>query len=577
VLLPYYVNKGKDNDFENQGRPQIWGYIDRGGKAVIQPAFHTAGSFNSKGIAIISVLEKDEVLYGLIDQTGSMVLEPKYMEIRAYDGVFVALNKERHSALINESGHIIKPDIAGEIGAFSEGKASIKVGELYGFVNQTGEIVVKPQFNYVQEYDNGKVLAHVGAGQDTLLNEKGERLHNYNVQYMDVFSEGLAPARLTENSKLGFINEEGELVIAEKYEIAEPFHEGLAKVGLSSYENQSGLINSKGDYVLQPQFGEIVYLGKSLWAVAKTTRQMGYNGESEPHKFALYNSKGEKISDYVFDDIQPFQGNYAVVQQGVSSFLMDETGHKSKDWPLVEGIGDLKLINNLIEANVDNELKYVTAQGDVIWQSSYSYELGNGAELKAAKYRPNRHVLSYYPVIDGLKNKAVQDKLNSMLEQEKGAEGDIDGQAVSDFDQSFSVVLHQKDLLVIDSSSNVYSGGAHGMPGEFYYHLNLWTGEAYTIQDLFKPDSNYITKLDQTLRKLIKEQGEEKGVFEDPEMGFQGLTKDNLFYVQGEALHIIFTPYEIGPYAAGFITFDIPFADLDTVINKAGAFWLSFH
>jgi hypothetical protein len=548
ALYPYYVTENKKVDLESHERSNVWGYMDRSGHTVLQPAFSSAEPFNAKGVAIVRGTGKASENYGLIDQTGKYILELKYKSIIASESIFAVMTFDNHSFLVGDNGHIIKPDIPGEIGTFTEGKASIKFGELYGFIDQTGEIVVKPQYNYVQDFQNGKALVHVRAGQDALLNEKGEQIHTYNVQYIDSFSEGLAATRLTENSKFGFINEEGELIIAEKYETADSFHEGLAVVSLSSFENQTGLINTKGDYVLQPQFGEIVYLGKSLWAVSQTTRQMAYDPESGPLKFALYNAKGEKISDYVFDDVQPFLGNYAVVQQGVSSFLIDGTGHKSKDWPVVEGIGELKVRTDLLEAYVDNELKYINAQRDVIWQDTYAYDLGDGVVLKEAKYRPNRHVLSYYPIIEGLKNKTAQDKLNQLFKQGNGAEYYIsDEQGQNDFDQSFSIIMHQKDLLIVNFSSYSYTGGAHGMPGEAYYHLNLQTGEVYALKDLFKPDSGYISQLNQILHKLIKEQGKDKGVFEKQTLGFDGITEDHLFYIQAEALHIVFNPYEIGP------------------------------
>ncbi|NFT08688.1 DUF3298 domain-containing protein, partial [Clostridium botulinum] len=38
-----------------------------------------------------------------------------------------------------------------------------------------------------------------------------------------------------------------------------------------------------------------------------------------------------------------------------------------------------------------------------------------------------------------------------------------------------------------------------------------------------------------------------------------------------------FPPYEIGTYEAGFITFKIPLSEISGMINKNGAFYLSFN
>jgi hypothetical protein len=576
-LYPFYEDGNTTTDFGNPMNSKLWGYMDRTGQTVIQPLYGMADPFNAKGIARVSKLDHDNELYGLIDQTGAYVLEPKYSAIDAKDGLFVAALDEKHSTIIGEDGKVIKSDIPGKIYKFSEGKAAYSVGELYGVIDQNGVTIIKPQFRYIEDYQNGKALVNVREGQYTLINDKGALIHKYSAHSMDNFSEGFASVRLTSNAKSGYMNEEGELVISDKFENAEAFHEGLAVVSLNSYENQTGLINTKGEYLLQAQFGEIVYLGKSLWAVSKTNRQMVYDSPAVPLKYALYNQKGEKITDYVFDEVQPFQDNYAVVQQGISSFLIDETGHKTKDWPAVEGIGELKVIKDLIYADVDNELRYISAQGDVVWQGGNSYDLGNGAKLKEVKYRPDRHTLVYYPEIEGLKDVDVQAKINEKFKQEGIPDFNSDEEGQTDYDQSFSVTMFKKNLLIVGTSSYSFSGGAHGMPGERYDHIDLQTGEFYRLSDLFKANSKYVKAINPIIEKQIAEHGEEKGVFQESDLGFQGIQADHLFYIQGEALHIVFTPYEIGPYAAGFITFDIPFKELEAVLDKEGAFWQSFH
>jgi hypothetical protein len=146
-----------------------------------------------------------------------------------------------------------------------------------------------------------------------------------------------------------------------------------------------------------------------------------------------------------------------------------------------------------------------------------------------------------------------------------------------DFDSNFSIIMHEKNLLVVDFSSYSDSGGAHGMPGESYLHVNLQTGKAYKLSDLFKPQSGYLKEINRILKKQIEEEGEDKGVYSDSLTQFDEIMADQSFYIDNETLHIVFNPYEIGPYSAGFITFDILFKDLESSINKKGAFWKSFH
>ena len=63
-------------------------------------------------------------------------------------------------------------------------------------------------------------------------------------------------------------------------------------------------------------------------------------------------------------------------------------------------------------------------------------------------------------------------------------------------------------------------------------------------------------------------------LFED---GFKGIKEDQDFYVDKNNLYIYFPPYEIAPYAAGFVTFKIPFTEIEGMINKEGNFYKSFN
>lgn len=48
------------------------------------------------------------------------------------------------------------------------------------------------------------------------------------------------------------------------------------------------------------------------------------------------------------------------------------------------------------------------------------------------------------------------------------------------------------------------------------------------------------------------------------------------FIITGNSLQIYFYPYEIGPYAAGFITFEIPYSEITDIIDTGGELWKAF-
>lgn len=66
----------------------LYGYIDRDGRVVIKPQYHSADDFQG-GLAAVSVNSDDPALdrmYGFIDLTGSMAIEPQFfMVLRGFD------------------------------------------------------------------------------------------------------------------------------------------------------------------------------------------------------------------------------------------------------------------------------------------------------------------------------------------------------------------------------------------------------------------------------------------------------------------------------------------------------------
>jgi hypothetical protein len=100
------------------------------------------------------------------------------------------------------------------------------------------------------------------------------------------------------------------------------------------------------------------------------------------------------------------------------------------------------------------------------------------------------------------------------------------------------------------------------------------SGQIYSLENLFKPGSDYVQKINEILLAQIKEIGEEMGVWEG---SFTGISPEPLFVVTADALKITFSVYEIAPYAAGFPTFAIPYAEIMDLIDTEGALWKAFH
>ena len=112
--------------------------------------------------------------------------------------------------------------------------------------------------------------------------------------------------------------------------------------------------------------------------------------------------------------------------------------------------------------------------------------------------------------------------------------------------------------------------GAH--PNTFYrtFTFDLKTGKELALKDLFAPKAPYLKRLSDISRfELSKELGPDA----DMEYLNQGTTPEAVnfenFVIDGDALTIIFPPYQVGPYALGPQAVSIPLENLKDILRPA--------
>ncbi len=112
-----------------------WGFIDRQGKWVIQPAFACSAPFN-EGLALIGVRNDEGVWsYGYIDKTGAIVIKPQFSQASSFAGklalVTIGMTEEEAFVRALESN---KPKAEVE-------KELEKFKQKYAYIDRTGKIV----------------------------------------------------------------------------------------------------------------------------------------------------------------------------------------------------------------------------------------------------------------------------------------------------------------------------------------------------------------------------------------------------------------------------------------------------
>lgn len=164
------------------------GFIDRGGKIVVEFVFDTATAFSDR-MAVVGKRSGGTVKYGYIDCDGQLTIPLQF-------------------------------DAAG---SFREGLAAVKVKDRWGFIDKTGKLVIQPQF----------------------LNRLSGPPWKPGFSPLIGFHEGLAVVG-TETGN-AYINRTGETVIPPAFLWYGSFSDGLASV--FDGRQTVGYIDKQGKYV----------------------------------------------------------------------------------------------------------------------------------------------------------------------------------------------------------------------------------------------------------------------------------------------------------------------------------------
>jgi len=148
------------------------------------------------------------------------------------------------SGFLNTSGEIVIPFIFTEVRSFTEDLAPVREAGpngKCGYIDLKGNYVIKPKFNDAWE-----------------------------------FSEGLAAAAITrKTTKIGFIDKNGDYVIPPQFNMVEKFHANCASV-MEGRNHKCGLINTRGEFILEPCFSEIKYCSDDIYKVVDDQKKLHY-------------------------------------------------------------------------------------------------------------------------------------------------------------------------------------------------------------------------------------------------------------------------------------------------------------
>jgi len=262
---------------------------------------------------------------------------------------------------------------------------------LYGFINQKGKIIIKPQYLDANPFSeglaaisNGKKYGFINLGGDTVIPFLYDEI-------FDGFNNGLCDVTIGDSS--GYIDKTGKVIIPIKYRICYPFMSAYAQVhtfkgevllvdkrgntfdydsisakhrlwppresypGSFSTSKGQGRISSKGDTVVPPIYKVTGNLINGMYIV-----------QDKSGKWGAYNDKGKLVIQPKFDAMWHFYEGFSNFRINDKWGFVDRSGKIVID-PKFEFAGEFK--NGIAYVEYEGKAGFINKKGEFVIQPSF--------------------------------------------------------------------------------------------------------------------------------------------------------------------------------------------------------------
>lgn len=200
--------------------------------------------------------------FGFINKAGKLVVPAVYDDAFDFNEGLAAVQKDGLWGYINKSGVLVIPFRYENAGRFAEGLAPVMKNGKYGYIDMSGNTIIPFVYKFAYPFANGKALAGEEESEVVVLDTRGNEV--FAALLRSVFYEDLALV-INDKGKLGFMNQNGQTVIACQYDDAMIFREGLAAVAINK---KWGFINKQGTVVIPLQFDAALVFNEGIGIIA---------------------------------------------------------------------------------------------------------------------------------------------------------------------------------------------------------------------------------------------------------------------------------------------------------------------
>ena len=244
-----------------------WGYIDEKGNLVIDYKFDKATSFNNSRALVV----KNNVT-SIINKNGfnTKVADFKTTGITSFNENGAAIKTNNKWKIINDEFNITT-ETWQDIGVYFNGLIAVKNNNLWGLRQKGGKLLLDYKYKNISLNEHRKCFLNNTCfalinNKYQLIDLNGTIISKNSWQEAKEFNEKNSYAAVKKDNKWGFVNNLGEEVLANTWQNAKSFSNGLAAVKKG---NKWGFINESGRLVIGAIYDDVQSFYNGLAAVKK--------------------------------------------------------------------------------------------------------------------------------------------------------------------------------------------------------------------------------------------------------------------------------------------------------------------
>ena len=127
---------------------------------------------------------------------------------------------------------------------------------------------------------------------------------------------------------------------------------------------------------------------------------------------------------------------------------------------------------------------------------------------------------------------------------------------------SYEVTRLDTNVLSVKGYSYDYEGGAHGHGAEWGTAIDLKNGAELALSQLAGDAPEFMNKVLEVVLEDLSTRQEQDDLFDAYESYVEQHIEETNWYLDAAGIVLVYTPYEIGPYASGSIAVRVPYEEV---------------